>query len=291
MGKRVEMSGTPKANGKTVLVTGATNGIGKYTALELAKQGFQVVITARDQAKGQRTLEEIVQATGNERLELMVGDLSSLHEQKRLAAEFKSRFSNLDVLVNNAGGIFQTRQTTVDGLEYTFAFNHMAYFTVTQDLLEMLKAAPSARIVSVSSSVHYNGKVNFEDLQFERGYASFKAYSQSKLLNVLHTLELSRRLKGTSVTANALHPGVVGTGFGHNFTGPMRTLFGWFHHFALTPEQGAKTSIYLASSAEVEGQTGLYFDNCKAKKAANVAYDHAAQDRLWRLSEALLEGI
>lgn len=275
-------------NGKTVLITGATNGIGKATATELAGLGATVVITGRDRARGQAVLEEIRSKTGNSKLDLLVADLSSQAEVRRLAAEFKAKYPRLNVLVNNAGGFFDARQTTVDGLEYTFAFNHLAYFLLTNLLLDTLKASAPSRIVNVSSAAQSSGKLNFDDLQAEKRYSGMAAYNNSKLANVLFTYELARRLQGSGVTVNALHPGVVNTGFGDNSQNALiRGLLWLFKRFTLSPERGAQTSVYLASSPEVEGITGQYFDNKQAKPSNPLSYDEAAQKRLWDISTAL----
>lgn len=271
--------------GKTVLITGATNGIGKAAATELARMGATVVITARDLHKGQATLEEIRSKTGNSNLDLLVADLSSQAEVRRLAAEFKAKYSRLDVLINNAGGFFDVRKTTVEGIEYTFAFNHLAYFLLTNLLLDLLKQSAPSRIINVSSDAQSGAKLNFGDLQMEQRYGSFTAYGQSKLANVMFTYALARRLEGTGVTVNALHPGVVNTGFGDNSQSALiRGVMWLFKRFTLSPERGAETSVYLASSPEVEGVTGKYFDKKRAKPSNPASYDEAAQERLWDIS-------
>jgi retinol dehydrogenase 14 len=275
--------------GKTVLITGATGGIGKVTALELARQGANVCIVARNQAKGQAVLEEIKKATGNANLELFAGDLSSMKDVRRMVQEFKAKHSRLDVLINNAGGVYDTRQTTIDGLEYTFAFNHLAYFLLTNLLLDTLKASAPSRIVNVSSGAQANGKINFDDLMGEQRYSSFGAYSASKLANVMFTYALARRLAGTGVTVNALHPGVVGTNFGSNAKSALwRGVASLAKAFAMPPERGAETSVYLASSGEVEGVSGQYFDKKKAVASSALSHDEAAQERLWVESERLV---
>ncbi|MFC4638354.1 SDR family oxidoreductase [Deinococcus hohokamensis] len=274
---------------RVALVTGATNGIGKWTALELARAGFRVLLTSRDPEKGQRVLDELRAQSGSEALELLVGDLSSMAEVRRVALDLRARHPVLDVLVNNAGGLFHDRRTTVDGFEYTFAFNHLAYFLLTHLLEEPLKAAGAegeARVVSVSSSGHYLGKLRWDDPEFQSGYAGWTAYFQSKLMNVLFAAALARRLEGTGVTSNTLHPGLVRTGFGQDMTGPMRWLLGAANLFALSPAQGARTSVYLATSPDVRGVTGQYFEQCRPKRPHALALDTAAQDRLWALSEA-----
>lgn len=274
--------------GKTVLVTGATSGIGKQTALELAQMGATVILVARDPQKGQAVLEEIRTKTGNANVDLLLADLSSQASIRKLAAEFKGKYQQLHVLVNNAGGFYSTRKMTVDGLEYTFAFNHLAYFLLTNLLLDVLKASAPARIVNVSSGAQGMAKMNFDDLQGEKRYSGQGAYNQSKLANVLFTYALAHRLEGTGVTANVLHPGVVRTNFGRE-NPPLlfRILFPLIEPFMLTPEKGAETSLYLATSPEVEGVTGKYFAAKKVMRSNPVSYDEAAQEKLWQVSEEL----
>ena len=283
------MSFTPTATPRKIaLVTGATNGIGKVTALELAKAGYRVLLTSRDAAKGKKVLEEIRAQSGNDALELFVGDLSSMTDVRRIALEIRERHPKLDVLVNNAGGLFKERSTTVDGFEYTFAFNHLSYFLLTNLLLPNLKVAGDARVVSVSSAANRLGRIHWDDLQFSTGYSAYAAYNQSKLMNVLFANALARRLRGTGVTSNSLHPGVVRSGFNFNPGGPIRVVFAISKLMAVSPEKGAQTSLYLATSPEVNGVTGQYFANKKQKRANAIAYGENVQERLWDLSEKLL---
>jgi NAD(P)-dependent dehydrogenase (short-subunit alcohol dehydrogenase family) len=275
--------------GKTVLVTGATGGIGKIAALELARQGAHVALVARSESKGKATLEEIRKATGNTNLELYLADLSSVADIRKLASEFKAKHASLDVLVNNAGAFYSERKLSADGLEMTFALNHIAYFLLTNLLLDALKAAPKARVVSVSSAAHYSGKINFENLQGEKKFRGWQAYSDSKLENVLFTIELARRLEGSNVTANCLHPGFVKTAFGSGNTGFIAGLLSLAQNLmAITPEAGADTIIYLASSADVEGVTGQYFEKRKVKASSAASLDQATQKRLWDVSAKLV---
>ncbi len=275
-------------NGKVVLVTGATNGIGKITAQELANKDATVVIVGRNAEKTQATASEIRSKSGNQAVEGLVADLSSLAQVRELAGEFKKKYTRLDVLVNNAGAIFARRQVTADGFEMTFAFNHLAYFLLTNLLLDLLNASAPARIVIVSSAAHLNGPLDFDDLQSNRyRYGGFGAYGHSKLENVMFTYELARRLEGTGVTANALHPGTVNTGFGKNNGGVMNLAMKAFAMFQISPEQGAQTSIYLASSPEVKGVSGQYFVNCKPARSSASSYDEEAQKRLWEISEQM----
>lgn len=272
-------------DGKVVLITGATNGIGKVTALELAKKGARVVIVGRNAAKTEATAGEMRSASGDAQVDFFVADLSSQAEVRRLAEEFQHKYPRLDVLINNAGMYFAQRGETVDGFERTFALNHLAYFLLTNLLLDTLKASAPARIVNVSSAAHNTGPLNFDDLQNrEYGMAGYRAYGQSKLANLLFTYELARRLRGTGVTANALHPGAVNTGFGKNNRGLVKLAMGLVSRFELSPEKGAQTSIYLASSPEVEGVSGQYFDQCKPVRSSPASYDEEAQKRLWEIS-------
>ncbi len=271
--------------GKTCLVTGATLGIGKETALGLARKGAQVVIVGRDEARTRETAAWIAKESGNARIDFLVADLSSQAEVRHLAAEFKGKYARLDVLLNNAGAIFTRRETTIDGYERTWALNHLAEFLLTSLLLEMLQASAPARIVNVASAAHTSGKIDFDNLQGEEKYSGIGAYSQSKLANILFTYALARRLSGKGVTANCLHPGVVATGFGHNTPGLVNTLLSLARPFLITPEKGAMTSIYLASSPEVADVSGKYFAKCKPIASSKLSYDEALQEKLWAVSE------
>jgi NAD(P)-dependent dehydrogenase (short-subunit alcohol dehydrogenase family) len=276
--------------GKTVLITGATNGIGKAAALELAKQGATVVIVGRDKTKTEAVTIELRSASGNKNVEYLLADLSSQASIHKLAEDFKTKHSRLDVLINNAGGFFDTRKTTVDGLEYTFAFNHLGYFLLTHLLLDVLKASTPSRIINVSSSAQGLARLDLDDLQSEKNYGGLTAYNLSKLANVMFTYELAKRLKGTGVTVNTLHPGVVKTGFASDSSGFMGFFFGLVKRFAgLTPEQGADTVVYLAMSPEVKDVTGTYFHKRKAQKTNPVSYDASANKRLWAESARLVK--
>ena len=272
--------------GKICLVTGANAGLGKVTARELAKMGATVVMVARSKERGEAALADVRQASGSSQVHLMLADLSSLASTRKLAEQFKEAYGRLDILVNNAGAIFKERQLSVDGYEMTFALNHLSYFLLTHLLLDLLKASAPARIVNVSSGAHMGGSINFDDLMAAKKYRSFAAYSQSKLANVLFTYELARRLAGSGVTANALHPGGVATGFGSG-EGVMGWVFKLLRPFLLTAEQGAQTQIYLASSPEVEEITGQYFDKKKAVQSSKESYDTAVAQRLWQVSQQL----
>jgi NAD(P)-dependent dehydrogenase (short-subunit alcohol dehydrogenase family) len=278
---------------KTVLITGATNGIGKAAALEIAKMGATVVLVGRDKTKTQQVLNELQQASGNNNLESMIADLSSQKDIRKLASDFKAKHSGLDVLINNAGGFYNKRQTTLDGLEYTLALNHLSYFLLTHLLLDLLKAiAPSritpSRIINVSSDAHQNAKLDFSDLQSEKSYSGFGVYGMSKLANVLFTYQLAKQLENTDVTVNALHPGFVNTGFANNSGGFVGTLLKVAKRFALKPDQGADTLVYLATSPEVEGLTGKYFVKRKETRSSPLSYDQTVQKKLWDESATLV---
>lgn len=274
--------------GRTCLVTGATSGIGKATATGLARLGADLVLVGRDPAKGEATVAEIRAATANERVELLTADLSSQGSIRQLAVEYRRRHDRLHVLVNNAGGYWANRHVTADGLELTFALNHLAYFLLTSLLLDLLRASAPARVVNVTSGAQAVGRINFDDLQFERRYRGQAAYNQSKLANVLFTYELARRLEGTGVTVNCGAPGVVRTNFGRDDAGPgMRLLTPLVTPFMRTPEQGADTSLYLAASPEAEGVTGGYYASRRARRSSRRSYDTGLARRLWRVSEEL----
>jgi retinol dehydrogenase-12 len=277
--------------GKICLITGGTNGIGKSTAQGLARLGATVVIIGRDAKKTSQVVAEIRSATGNPNVDSLLADLSSQQDVRRLASDFKRKYSQLDVLLNNAGGAFTTRQLSVDGIEMTLALNHLAYFLLTNLLLDTLEASAPARIINVSSDAHSRGKIDFDNLQGERSYSSFGPYGNSKLANILFTTELARRLEGTGVTVNALHPGFTSTGFGKNNPGFFMKIMGVVVPLmARSPEKGAATSIYLASSPEVHSLTGQYFVDCKVTQPAPQAADSAVARKLWDVSAQLLHG-
>ena len=276
-------------SGKICLVTGATNGIGKAAAQALAQMGATVVIVGRSAPKTAQLVEEIRAASGNKNVDSLLADLSSQQEVRRLADEFKSKYPHLHVLLNNAGGTFTTRQLSVDGIEMTFALNHLAYFLLTNLLLDTIKASAPARIINVSSDAHSGGKIDFDNLQGERSYSSFGPYGNSKLANILFTTELARRLEGTGVTVNALHPGLTSTGFGKNNPGFLMKIMGVvIPLIARSPEKGAETSIYLASSPEVQSITGKYFVDCKVTQPAPQATDMAVARKLWDVSAEMV---
>jgi retinol dehydrogenase 12 len=273
---------------KVCMVTGANAGIGKETAAELARRGAHVVMVSRSRERGEIARADIISSTGNHRVDLLLADLSSQASIRAMAAQFKETHDRLDVLVNNAGAFLQQRQESVDGIEMTFALNHLGYFMTTLLLWDRLVAGEPARVINVSSDAHRMAKINFNDLQRKRWYQGFQAYGQSKLANVLFTYELDRRRGGAAVTINAAHPGFVASNFGQNNSGlvglimkPMTRLFG--HSL----EEGAATSVYLATSPEVEGLSGGYFVDNQAVKSSPLSYDQDVAQKLWVISEEL----
>lgn len=273
--------------GKIVLITGATSGIGKATARKLAAMGARLILVARNEEKLKSTITEISSATGNKELDYIPCDLSSMFEIRQMAKQFLQKFPHLDLLINNAGVIVPEYRRTVDGYEYTFALNHLGYFLTTGLLLEaLLKHAP-ARIVSVSSVAHRWSDINFDDLMFERKYNPMKAYGQSKLANILFTRELALRLNGKGVTANCLHPGAVNSQFGSEFKGIFKAGMSLFRPFMISPNKGAETIVYLATSPEVEGVSGRYFARKRVAKTSDAAEDMEKARKLWEISEKL----
>jgi len=280
---------TGSMTGRTVLVTGGSSGIGKATAAGLAALGARVGITGRDADRTRAAATDIARTSGNPAVDVFVADMSSQAEVRRLAGEVLDSYPRLDVLVNNVGGFWATRRVTADGLEHTFAVNHLAGFLLTDLLLDRLKASAPARIVNVSSGAQAMGKMNFDDLQGEHGYSGQQAYNQSKLANVMFTYELARRLEGAGVTATVLHPGVVRTGFAAEDPSPVWKVFlPLMRPFLKSPQKGAATSIHLASSPEVDGVTGEYFVNRRPRKSSKASYDTAAAARLWQISADLV---
>ncbi len=273
--------------GKVCLVTGATAGIGLITARELARKGARVIVVGRSAERCSQAADQIRAQAGTTAVEWLVADLSSQADIRRLAGQVRDRTARLDVLVNNAGGIFLKRIESADGIEMTFALNHLAYFLLTNLLLPLLEQSAPARIVSVASDAHKGVSINFDDPQGKNRFGGWRAYQRSKLANILFTLELARRLEGKRVTANSLHPGFVRTTIFRE-GGPI----GWLLRraadiLALSPEDGAKTSIYLASSPDVAGITGRYFDKEKPAESSPQSRDLAAAERLWKLSEEM----
>ncbi len=284
-----ERPSTLPMTGKTVLVTGGTGGIGKAAATRLASMGARVGITGRDRTRAERAAATIDNESGSSAVDVFVADMSSQAEVRRLADEVLATYPRLDVLLNNVGGFWSHRHVTADGLEHTFALNHLAPFLLTSLLWDRLIASAPARVVTVASGAQGLGKIDFEDLMGERKYSGQSAYNQSKLANVMFTYELARRLEGTGVTATVLHPGITNTAF--SAEDPSRAfapLVAVMRPFMKSPARGADTPVYLASSPDAEGITGRYFANRKAKSSSASSYDIAACDRLWQVSADLV---
>jgi len=273
--------------GKTVVITGATSGIGEVAALTLAKMGARIVAVARSRQRGEATLAQLRSSAPGIAHAIHFADLSRLNEMKRVAVQIADQESRIDVLINNAGAIFATRQLTEDRLERTFALNHMAYFVVTAGLRERLLASGPARIINTASAAHLGANLDFDDLQSAKRYIAMKAYGRSKLCNILFTRELARRLRGSGVTTNCLHPGFVATRFGDQ-SGGLISRFVWLaKFFAMSPTKGARTIVYLASSPEVAEATGQYFYRCLSTTPSSLAQDDVAALELWHRSAAL----
>ncbi len=284
--------------GKRVLITGATNGIGKQAALELATMGAAVTIVGRDESKTRQVSSDLTTQSGNTNIDFLIADLSSMAETRRIAQEYLAKYQRLDVLLNNAGAMFSRFQTSADGYEMTFALNHFSYYLLTVLLLNNIKATAQehgdARIINVSSGAHKSGALKqglwLDDLRSEagfRGMGGFANYGASKLANILFTYELARRLEVAGVTVNALHPGFVNTGFGHNMSGALGGFIkGSQRLFARSPRKGAETLVYLASSAEVAGITGKYWLDMKQARSSDISYDREQQSKLWDFSAA-----
>ena len=273
--------------GKVVLITGGTSGIGMAAATALAAMGAEVVVTGRNEERGEAAVAEIRGSSGNERVSLVFADLAVQAEVRGLAEEFRERYERLDVLVNNAGLVQSRRTETPDGIELTLAVNHLAPFLLTNLLLDLLKKSAPSRIVTVSSEARRGAHIDFEDLQSERRYRAFKVYGMTKLANILFTYELAERLQGTGVVANCLHPGGVNTNFGSNNRSIGTLLFRAFKPLMRTPEQGADTLVYLATSPEAGSITGRYLIDRKVVSSFEDPHDEVTQKRLWEVSEEL----
>ena len=272
--------------GRVILVTGGTSGIGKAAATALAAMGARVVVTGRDEERGEGAVEEIRHDTGGE-VSLMLADLAVQADVRRLAEEFQERHDRLDVLVNNAGVVQSERTETPDAIETTLAVNHLAPFLLTNLLLDLLKRSAPSRIITVASDAERWGRMDLDDLQSRGKYRGMQVYGMTKLANIMFTFELAERLRGTGVTANCVHPGAVNTNFAMNNRGIMTLLFRAFKPFMRSPEQGADTVIYLASSPDVEGMTGKYLSDRRLTTASDMAYDEDLREKLWENSEEL----
>jgi len=278
-----------RMKGKTVVVTGATTGIGKETAREIARMGARVVLAARNADKAKATIAEIADDTYNDQLEHLPCDFESQKSIREAAAEYRRRHPRLDVLVNNAGAVFTERALTVDGLERTFALNHLGYFLFTTLLLDLLEASAPARIVNVASAAHLGARIDLDDLQSEKALSGLPIYGMTKLCNVLFTKELARRVDPKNVTVNCLHPGVISSGFGRDTGGLLRLGISIGKLFFTSPQKGARTSIKLATSRDVESVTGEYFDaKGRVARVSPIALDEDLARRLWEKSEELV---
>jgi NAD(P)-dependent dehydrogenase (short-subunit alcohol dehydrogenase family) len=274
-------------HGRTCVITGATSGIGRATAVALAGMGATLVLVCRDRQRGEDTLAAIAAQTGRRDASLVLGDLAVQRDVRRIAAELLDGDRPLHVLINNAGVVNLQRTVTTDGIETSFAINHLAPFLLTNLLLDRLHRSAPARVVTVSSEAHRFGRLDFDDLGNERRYRFMRVYGQTKLANILFTAELARRTEGTRVTANSLHPGAVATSLGKNNGAWARAIVALLRPFFRTPEDGAATSVHLASSPAVDGVTGRYFVDCREKLPSSAAQDAAAARRLWDVSERL----
>jgi retinol dehydrogenase 12 len=273
--------------GKVVVITGATSGIGEVAAQNLARMGARIVVVARNPQRAAASLARLRQIGPGVDHSVHLADLSTLADMRRVAAEIATAEPKIDVLINNAGAMFTRRQISADGFEMTFATNHLSYFVVTDGLLKPLQAAGRARIINTASEAHRGAQIDFDDLQFSKDYSGFTAYRRSKLCNILFTKELAGHLKGTGITANSLHPGFVSTRFGDNNRGLAAFLFRFAKVFAISPEKGAETIVFLASSNEVANTSGLYFQKCRPATPSKEAQDQDAARRLWIETEKL----
>lgn len=272
---------------KIIMVTGANSGIGKAASLALAKMGATIIMVVRNREKGEAARAEIIKESRNNSVDLLLAELSSLESVRQLAREFHRKYSKLDVLINNAGLFNQRRNVTGDGFENTLATNYLAPFLLTNLQLDLLKSSAPSRIINVSSVGHYSGHMNFEDLNLEKNYGGWKAYGQSKLALVIFTHELAKKLAGTGVAVNAVHPGTVATNIWSRPLGPAGFIMRIPKLFMSSPEKGAETIVYLASSPEAGNMTGGYWDNMKTKKSSDESYDEEIAQRLWDVSAKL----
>jgi NAD(P)-dependent dehydrogenase (short-subunit alcohol dehydrogenase family) len=281
------MTGSGGVRGKRVLITGATNGIGLAAAEELARRGAQLAIVARSDAKAAAGVERISAAAAGAAVDVLKGDLTSQESIRAIAGDALERYPRIDVLVNNAGAVFEKRELSPEGLERTWALNHVAAFLLTELLLDRLKASAPARIVTTSSDAHKGAQIPWDDLNAERSYGQrgFRRYGQTKLANILFTVELARRLEGSGVTANCFHPGVVATGFNRNNSVFMRTAMAAIRPFSRSPEKGAATLVWLVDSEEAGRENGGYFVDCKREQPEPAARDSDAARRLWEITE------
>ena len=276
---------------KIILITGADSGIGKATATALAEMGAHIVMMARNPERGEKARLDIMAQSRNNRVDLMLCDLADMASIRKFASEFMIRYSHLDVLINNAGIYTDKRMLTADGFEYQFGVNHLGHFLLTNLLLSILRSSSPSRIINVASGAHFGGKMDFDDLHQEKNYSGWKAYSQSKLANILFTYELAHRLAGTGITVNCLHPGFVNTRFAvDRETGKRNLMMLISKPFSISPAEGAETVVYLAASPEVEGVTGKYFVQRRQRSSSKASYDLQDAEKLWNLS-SLMTGL
>jgi len=274
---------------KICIITGSTSGIGLATAISLAGMGATLGLLCRNKLKGEKIVQFIKDKTGSNNIKLFVADLTSMSDIYTVANEIKSIFPVIDVLINNAGVVNKNRILTVDGYEATFALNHLAYFLLTNLLLNSLKASPKAKIVSVASQAALAGNINFENLHLEKNFSSWRSYSNSKLANIIFTYELAKRLKGTNVTANCIYPGIVRTNFGRELSGFWGIIFKELNGLLRNAEKGAETIIWLVTSPEADDLTGKYFKDKKEIKSKKISYNIELQHKLWSVSEKLVQ--
>jgi NAD(P)-dependent dehydrogenase (short-subunit alcohol dehydrogenase family) len=276
-------------DGKVCIVTGSNSGIGKETVLALAEMGATVVMAVRDAEKGENARAEILEQTGNTKTDLMICDVASLESIREFAREFTEKYDRLDVLINNAGCTIHKREVTIDGFERTLAVNYLGPFLLTHELLTILKSSAPSRVINLTSGIHFRAKVDFDDLQKERKYKAMDAYGEAKLMVVMYTYELARRLEGTGVSVNVVHPGFAATNMGSNM-GALRykIMFKMIRPLQISAKKGAGTSVYVASSPELEGVTGKYFAKSQEQPSSERSYDEDEQKRLWAITEELL---
>ena len=270
---------------RTVVVTGATDGVGREAAARIAEAGATLLLVGRKPDKARAVVERMRRETGNQAISFLCADLARLGEVRRAAGEIRDRCGRLDVLLNNVGAIFTRRRESADGIEMTWALNHLGYFLLTHELLDLVKASAPARIVNVASAAHRGGAIDFDDLEGRRAYSGRRAYAQSKLANILFTYELARRLEGSGVTANALHPGFVRTRFGSGNGLPVRLIIAAMMRLSgISVAEGGKTSVYLATSPDIADASGGYYERCAPARSSAASRDEAVARRLWRVS-------
>ena len=277
---------------KNCIITGATDGIGKQTAMDLARLGYRIGLVGRDEQKGTLVLDEIERDTDNQSLQFFKTDLSNIKSLESLSNEIKDEYESLDILINNAGAYFSDYIQTEEGLEMTFALNHLNYFRLTHLLMDIIKIDQPGRVINVASSAHFSARLDINDIQMSKGYKGWTAYCNSKLMNILFTYEIHKRYKHTGVTFNALHPGFVDTRFGDNNTGLGKNILSIGKKLiAINVVKGASTNVYLASSDEVENISGKYFDKSKSVRSSKASYSETHQEKLWLYSESILDNL